>query len=424
MVLKLLVFVQIKPRFPVSIKSRERLLVAILSAIQVAHILDFVVLMPLGPVLMEGLKIDASQFALLVGSYNLSAGLAGFLLGPYFQRFSRRRVLLSGLTAFFVTTSGCVFSGSFSSLILFRCLSGFFGGALNSLVFTIATEEIPFERRGRALGVIMSAFSIASVLGVPSALWIADYWGWKGSFSMVLILVALVFLVTFLKIPYLRSGEDKDILNPIQSAKALFSISDYRLTYAFIFSLTFSMFLVIPFLSPYAVGNIGIATSDLKFMYLVGGAFTVVTARSIGVLTDKFGARNTYLVVAILAMIPVLVYTRIGPLELGSFVLMGTCFMTLVSGRMIPAMTLATSMARDHDRPKMIGLTNSIRSLGSALSSLCGGFLIVTLPSGRLQGFDQVGILSVGLSFGSLILAIVLHRRLVRFKVSQVVKTP
>lgn len=391
--------------------KQERIYVLLLAAIQFAHIVDFVVMMPLGPVLMKEFDITPAQFGGLVSSYNYAGAVAGILFGLIADRFGRRSLLGWVMAGFIIGTFLCGLASSFSLLLTARIFTGVFGGVLNAVVLAIVTDLVPFKRRGTAMGVVMSSFSVASVLGVPLGLTIADYLGWKwtfffiATFSIFIWLAALKVLPTM--IPEINCASPKEILKRYVRIGIK---GEYIQAYSLIFLAAMTMFILIPFLAPYAVSNIGIATNEIKYMYFFGGAATVLTARLFGKLTDRFGAFPMYSVLALVSIAPVLLYTNAGRMSLVLYILMGMFFMTIVSGRMIPCMTLISSVPAQEDRGTFMGLLNSVRSTGSATATLIGGLIIVETESG-MQNFDKSGFVSITLVIITILVAKIISNK-------------
>lgn len=389
----------------------ENWYIALLAVIQFSHILDFVVLMPLGPTLMEDFDISPIQFAGLVSSYNFAAAIAGILFGIIADRFGRRNLLTFFFVGFILSTFFCGASYTAEQLLIGRIFAGAFGGVLNAIVYAIGTDLIPPARRGKAMGIIMSAFSLASVIGIPIGLAIADTFNWHftfyfiGSFSSLVIL-ACVYIFPPMK-DHITKGNAKDIL--IRYISILFK-KEYMLATGTIFLVSMSVFLIVPFLSPYAVKNIGIKTYHLKYMYGIAGFFTVITARTFGVLSDSWGSIKLYVTLALMSMIPIFIYTHAGEMHLYLYLLLGIFFMTTVSGRMIPFLTLVSNVPVPEERGSFMGALNSIRSCGSALSTIIAGWLITESADGLLVGFNWVGYLSIGIIFITIFLTLKIHR--------------
>lgn len=393
-------------------QENELKYILILAAVQFAHMVDFVVLMPLGPTLMKSLNINPVQFGSLVSSYNFSAAGAGILFGAFADRFDRKSLMMVVLGGFLVGTFLCGMASSYTPLLLFRIFTGAFGGMLNGIIFAIISDIIPVERRGRAMGIVMSSFSVASVLGVPIGLAISDYLGWNSTFIFIASFTCIIWVMAQVVFPNLNGHVGK--VKPLffQQLKSLFKNPDYLRCFLFIFFVSGSMFLLIPYLSPFAVKNMGIKTTQLKFMYLVGGLFTILTARMVGVFTDKAGSIKVFLTILGISFIPILLYTHSGPISFITYLALGTFFMTSVSGRMIPCMTMVSEVPNEGERGLFMSVLNSIRSCGSASMTFLAGFLITESPAGQLIGFDRTGYLAITLGLFTALLAFKINKSL------------
>ena len=385
--------------------KKENFLVFLLAGIQFSHIVDFVVLMPLGPVLMRTLSISPLQFGTLVSSYNISAAVTGLLYGIIADKYDRKFMLQISFVGFIIGTIACGLAKNYESLIIARIIAGGFGGTLTAVVLAMVSDIVPFQRRGNAMGIVMSSFSIASVLGVPIGLYIAEKFNWHFTFFFIAAFSSVILIVSSISFPKITKHIKE--INPKESLTRLFSLlfkKDYLKSYGLVFFNVFSIFTLIPYLSPFSVKNLGIAETDLKYMYFVGGCFTVVTSRLIGLLTDRFGAFKVMMGLIFTSTIPIYLFTTSTKVSFVFFIAISTFFMTMISGRMIPLMTMVSDIADSDDRGTFMGLLNSIRSLGSALATVFAGFFIVETSSGKLAGFDMMGYFSIGvglaLTFG------------------------
>lgn len=391
--------------------SKERLYIAVLAAIQFAHIVDFVVLMPLGPTLMTYFSISPKEFATLVSSYSFSAAIAGILYGVIADRFGRKRLLIICFLGFILGTLLCGLTDDFHILLSARIVAGCFGGVLNGIVFAIVTDLIPFERRGSAMGVVMSAFSIASILGVPIGLAIADEYGWQKTFWFIAFFSVPILILSAYIFPTL-----KDHVRGVSFREELFRFMhllknmDYFKSYLLILIVGTSTFMLIPFLSPYGVKNIGIDVKDLKYIYLVGGFFTVITSRIIGKMTDRHGTLKVFLTLALISFLPIYLYTHAGPMSLTKYLALSAFFMVILSGRFIPVMTMVSEIAQEDERGTFMGLLNSIRAWASALATLIAGAIIVEQKDGKLENFDLVGYLSMAVTLGAIFFSFEIYR--------------
>ncbi len=388
----------------------ERRLILLLAATQFSHILDFVIMMPLGPQLMRAFSINTSQFALLVSSYTFASAIIGFSGALFVDLFDRKRVLLFGFVGFIIGTLLCSRAHSYEMLLMGRIVAGSFGGLLNGTVFTIIGDVIPEKRRGKATGAVMAAFSVASVVGVPIGLYFAEIWDWSSPFLM-LVIWALFVLAGIAKFVHPIKGHLDDGGNKFHFKKdlknfmAVMTDANHLKAFALSMSVTFAAFSIIPFISPYLVYNVGLPESKLPLVYLCGGSVTFFTSRYIGHLADTFGRFRVFMVLALASVVPILALTNLSPVGVPLILVVTTLFMVLVSGRFVPAMALVTSSALPGKRGSFMGAYNAVQHLSTGIASIVGGALIVTLPNETLSGYNKNGYLSVFFTILSVYLA-------------------
>jgi len=393
-------------------EKREWIYILLLTMVQFISLVDFVIMMPLGPRFMSDFQINPTQFASLVSSYNFAAGIAAILLGTFADKFDRKKLLVLMCIGLGLGTLLCGFSNSFFTLFIARIMAGAFGGMIGALILTIVTDIVPYSRRGKAMGTLMTAFSIASVVGLPLGLLISDIYGWKICFYIISCFVLLIGSIIWFTFPNLVTN--KNGIKGIQVLKRYYEfvfVKSYGLSFVFIFSVSMSMFMIIPFLAPYAVKNMGIAVEQIKYMYLVGGLCTLLTARIIGILTDKFGAFKIYVLIAFASIIPIVLYTNAGHVSFILYLIIGSLFMIMVSGRMIPCMTLLSSVPSIEERAGYMGVVNSLRSFGSASATFIGGLIVSEMTSGELIGFSRAGILAILMTIFSCFIGYLLSRK-------------
>ena len=374
----------------------ERFFLLTLAGIQFSHVLDFMIMMPLGPVLMAALGIGTHEFGLLVASYSFSAVISGILAATFVDLFERKRLLLIVFTLFGVATLACGLAPGYSTLMLARGLAGVFGGIMGALVQTMIADSIPFSRRARASSVVSSAFSISTIAGVPLSLLLANHFGWRAPFVLIAALTVIFLGIGLRFLPELRHhiGEEKRA----HLLSATFSVlGDSNHLRALFFSalVIFSGFTIIPYITVYAVNNVGIALEDIPIVYLVGGTATFISARLIGRWADKFGKVEVYRRVALLAMVPTLVLTHAGVLPLWIWLIISASFFVLISGRMIPSMAIIASSAQPKLRGTFMSLNSTVQSLAMGLATTLAGFLTSFDATGRIVGYSLVGYVAI-----------------------------
>lgn len=374
----------------------ERFFLLTLAGIQFSHILDFMIMMPLGPVLMKAFGIGTHEFGLLVASYSFSAAVSGILAATFVDLFERKRLLLIAFSLFALATLACGLAPSYSMLMVARGLAGVFGGIMGALVQTMIGDAIPFSRRARASGIVSSAFSISTIAGVPLSLWLANHFGWRVPFMFIGALSVMFIGIGVRFLPELRHHLSDEKRAHLLSAT--FSVlGDANHLRALLFSalIIFSGFTIIPYITVYGVNNVGIPLHQIPIIYLVGGSATFISARLIGHWADKHGKVEVYRKVALLAMLPLLAVTHVGAVPLWGWLICTTAFFVLTSGRMIPAMAIISSSAQPKLRGTFMSLNGTVQSLAMGLATTLAGFVTSLDDSGRIVGYPLVGYVAV-----------------------------
>lgn len=386
--------------YPALTQQREKYFLLTLAGIQFSHVIDFMIMMPLGPILIAELGITTHEFGLLVASYSFSAALSGLLAATFVDRFERRRMLLTIFGLFGLATLACGLATDYATLLIARGFAGAFGGVMGALTHTMIGDAIPFERRARAGGIVSAAFSIATVAGVPLSLWLANLFQWRAPFFFIALLVVLFIAVGLRVLPELRahiapSTDPKQAAHPFAPMFAVLRDANHLRALLFSALLIFSGFTVIPYITVYAVHNVGIAQADIPYIYLFGGTATLITARLIGYWADRRGKVEVYRTVALAAMLPLLLVTHIGAAPLWLWLVVTTIFFVLVSGRMIPAMAVITSAAQPKLRGTFMSLNATTQSLAMGLATTLAGFIISQDANGQVVDYGMVGFVAV-----------------------------
>lgn len=381
--------------------ARERWLLWLLALTQFTVIMDFMVMMPLAPQLMHAFNIGPATVSGAVSAYAWCAGLSGLLAATYIDRFDRKKLLLAMFCLFTVSNLACAIAPNFHVLIWSRAFAGLTGGVLGAIIMAIIGDVIPAERRGAATGIVMTSFAMAAVAGVPIGVVLAAHFGWASPFYLLVILSLLIWLAASRVLPPLNahlSGPKTPLTQVLPNLLALFRERRYLDAFALsIVNMTASM-LVIPFISPVLVGNLGIAPADVTWVYLAGGCATLFTARLIGRWADKAGKQQVYRWIALLSILPMLLITHLPQLPLLALLLVFPFFMTLVSGRTIPLQALLTTIPQPQKRGAFLSVNSALQQLGSGLGALLGGMTLTTDATGHISGYGINGWVAAGLS--------------------------
>lgn len=391
---------------PTFTPQRERYLLLTLAGIQFSHVLDFMIMMPLGPILIVTFGISTHEFGLLVASYSFSAAFSGLFAATFVDRFERKRLLLTIFALFGLATLACGLAPGYATLLFARGLAGVFGGVMGAMVQTMVGDIIPFARRAKASGIVSAAFSLSTIAGVPLSLWLANHLGWRAPFILIAVFTVLFIIVGLRILPELRhhiSTEKR--AHPFSAMFAVLSDANHLRALLFSALIIFSGFTVIPYITIYSVSNVGISQHDIPFVYLAGGAATLITGRLIGHWADLSGKIKIYRVIATSALLPLFAATHIGAVPLWMWLICTTTFFVLVSGRMIPAMAIITSSVQPKLRGTFMSLNATTQAFAMGLATTLGGFVITQNSAGQIAGYGTVGYIAITANILAIIFA-------------------
>lgn len=385
------------PTSPAGFTRYQKIVTGLLAFLQFAVILDFMLMSPLGAVIMPAMQITPQQFGLVVSAYAFSAGASGLLTAGFADRFDRKRLLLFFYGGFVLGTVWCGLAQSFESLLLARIVTGLFGGVIGSITLAIATDLFAPHLRGRVMGIIQTSFAASQVLGIPIGLYLSNTWNWHVPFLAMAALGAVGGLVVTMKMQPV-DGHLK--LKQEHSARMhlYHTITEPRYLIAFATTalLMTGGFMLMPFSSAYLVGNLGIDLQHLPTVYLVTGLCTIAFGPLIGRAADKVGKFRVFCFGAVLSIIMVLIYTHLGPVTVPMIVLINAVLFLGIFSRMIPFQALVSSIPSPTQRGSFNAVSASIQQLSGGLASVVAGHIVTLGPEGQLRHFDVVGFVIVG----------------------------
>lgn len=379
--------------------NKEKLIIFLLASVNFTHIIDFMIMMPLGPVLKEKFALTPHSFSIIISSYAIAAFVSSFSAATYVDKFDRKKVLLFGYSGFILATFACGIADSFVLLMAARIMAGFFGGLIGAQVMSMVADTFPMERRGQAMGIMMGAFGAASVLGVPMALKLAEY-GWHTPFtvlsglSLVVLLLALRFVPSMTK----HITEKAKTANPFDVFTRIIADNNQRMALTMSFVLMFSHFSVISFMATYMHTNVGFSQEDMKFIYFFGGLASLVSGPIIGKMADKFGKFKVFSVFAAIAVIPVLIITNLGHTPLYLALILSSVFFIISGGRIIPSQALMSSVVKPEFRGGFMSVNSSLQQLSSGLAAYVSGMIVIETATGELINYNYIGYFAAALS--------------------------
>jgi predicted MFS family arabinose efflux permease len=367
--------------------KRELWLLITLAGIQFTHIVDFMVMMPLGPQFTQLFRISDAQFGLMVSAYTFAAGASGLLASFYIDRFSRKRLLLVLYVLFGLATIACGLAPTYESLMAARIAAGTFGGVLSALSQTIVADVIPFERRGRAMAIVMSSFSAATVAGVPLSLFLAAHLSWHAPFFAIGIVCGLLALMAWRTLPPLADHVLQTHASPVDNILKVLADANHQKAFVFSGLLMFAGFTVIPYITIYYTTNGDMTAQQIPYIYLCGGAATLLTARLVGRLTDRLGKPQMFRRVALITIVPLILITQSAPWGLWGILAVSTAFFICMSSRMIPGMAIIASAGNPALRGTFMALNSSVQSAAMGMAAFLGGLIISRDAQGLVQHY-------------------------------------
>ncbi|MBL9217658.1 MAG: MFS transporter [Opitutaceae bacterium] len=389
-------------------KGRELTTLLVLCAVQFTHILDFMIMMPLGAQLMRVFAISPAEFTRLVAAYGLAAAVSGFTGGFFMDRFDRKRALLVLYAGFGLATLACGLAPTHHTLLAARLAAGAFGGLAGSLVTAMVGDIIPPARRGRAMSYVMTAFPLASVLGVPAGLVLAGRYGWHAPFFLLAACATANVLLATFALPHLRTAVTDH--QPLRQMREILAHGVHRRAFALGTVLVMSGGVIIPFLAPSFVANVGLdETLQLPFAYAVGGIATAFSTPLIGWLSDRMDRLRLLVIMSGGAVVVVLFITRLGPSSVFTASLMMALFMVTMSGRFAPAMTMITNAVDARYRGGFMSVNAALQQAASGCSSMLAGLFVTRTAAGQLAGLPLLGYVSAGFFGLAVLLAFALR---------------
>ena len=403
-------------------KFRERTILATLASIQFIHIVDFMVMMPLGPHFLQHLNITTQQFSILISAYTVSAGIAGFSASFFLDRLDRKNALITMMAGFTLGTLFCGLGHTYMTLLMARVVTGLFGGVLASLILAILGDIIPQERRGKATGIVMSAFSIASIVGVPFGLLLANSFNWEAPFFFLAGLGALVLLLAIKVVPNIpptpetqsakHTRQNSSVTAQMMATlRVRFSDKNQLKALALTSVLMLGQFSVIPLISTFMVTNVGFTMENLTLIYVLGGLGSFMSAPISGALSDRFGQKPVFLVFSLCCTVPLIWLTNLTAQPLLIPLAVTTILFITSSGRMVAGMALILSSVTKQHRAGFMSLNSCIQQLSAGLASFIAGFIVSQNATGQLTHYSVVGYVAATTSIIAIFIAYQIGKR-------------
>jgi len=362
------------------------------------NILDFMIVMPLGPDFAAGLDIPVSQLGYVGGSYTAAASISGLAGAFFLDRFDRRKALAVAMLGLVLGTLGGAFARGLGTLMLARIVAGAFGGPATSLAYSIVADVIPPARRGRAMGAVMGAFSVASILGVPAGLELSQRGGWRLPFLAVALLGAILGTYAYAVLPPMVGHLAQAKTRPFGRDLLELVRTDVALSLTLTTCVMAASFVLVPNITPYVLFNLHYPRTRLGLLYLVGGTVSFVAMRGVGVLVDRFGSARVGTFGTLFASLVIyLGFACAPPLLPVMAIFIG--FMLGMAFRNVAYNTLTTKVPRPTERARFSSIQSSVQHLASAIGAFASAQFLVELPDKTLGGVSNMALAAIVLGF-------------------------
>lgn len=393
----------------------QKFAIFVLAITQFTVILDFMVMSPLGDILMKSLDIKPAHFGFAVSAYAFSAGFSGLLTAGFADKFDRKKLLLFFYTGFIAGTICCGIANSYPLLIGARIITGLFGGVIGSVSMAIIADLFAIEQRGRVMGFVQMGFGASQVLGIPIGLYLANVWSWHAPFLWVAVMATIVAFLIAAKLKpltkHLAVQQDKSAFTHLLHT---ISKKDYRIAFTATALLSIGGFMMMPFGSAFAINNLGITQLQLPVIFMVAGLSTLVVMPLIGKLSDKIDKFKIFTFACIWMVVMVVVYTNLSVTPLWLVVVFNVLMMAGIMSRMIPSTALVTAVPVMQDRGAFMSINSSLQQIAGGVAAAFAGMIVVQKNKfSPLEHYNTLGYIIVGITVISVFLI---------YRVSKIVK--
>lgn len=382
---------------PVPLTGYQKFVTALLALLQFTIVLDFMIIAPLGDLLMKQLSLSTSQFGSVVSAYAISAGISGFLTAGFADKFDRKKLLMFFYTGFIVGTVFCGIAYNYHTLFIARIVTGVFGGVVGSISMAIITDLFSLQQRGRVMGFVQMAFAGSQILGIPIGLLLANQWGWHSTFYMVAGLgLAIAALVIWRLKPITDHLGIQHKDNALTHLWNTIRKKDYRTGFMATAILSMGGFMLMPFTSAFIVNNVLIPQEDLPIIFFFTGMASIIVMPIVGKLSDRIDKFKLFAIGSAIASVMILVYTNLTPVPIWVVIIINMFLFMGVMSRMVPATALNSAIPEAYDRGAYMSVNSSLQQMAGGLAAMFAGLVVIQhTKTSPLENFNVLGFVMV-----------------------------
>lgn len=394
----------------------QKFVIAMLAFLQFTIVLDFMIMSPLGALLMPDLGISTRQFGLVVSAYAFSAGASGLMAAGFADKFDRKKLLLFFYSGFVLGTLLCGIADTYWFLLVARIVTGLFGGVVGSVSMAIIADLFALEVRGRVMGFVQTAFAASQVMGLPLGLFLSNHWGWHAPFLMIVgVSAAVGGLIAVKLMPIREHLKVQSARNPFVHLFKTVSQGRYIQAFAATTLLATGGFMLMPFASAFSVNNLHVTMHQLPWVYLGTGIASFIAGPFMGKLSDKLGKYKMFCIGSSLGIATVLVYCNLGVTPLAWVIVINIILFVAITARMISSQSLASGVPDMSDRGAFMAVNNSVAQLsGGVAATLAGIIVIQPANGGPLQRYDILGYVVSAAMIATMALMYPIHKMVMK----------
>jgi len=399
---------------PAKLSANQVIVIILLAMTQFTVILDFMVMSPLGDMLMKSMSLTPTQFGAAVSGYAFSAGISGFLTAGFADRFDRKKLLLFFYVGFVAGTLLCGLTTSYPMLLGARIVTGLFGGVIGSISMAIVADIFPLNQRGRVMGFLQMGFGASQILGIPISLFIANIWGWQAPFLAIVGISVLTWVVILLKMQsinaHLLVKSDK---NPVKHLLKTLGNGRYQIGFLATAFLSLGGFMMMPWGSAFAINNLLVTPHQLPILFMVSGVAALVIMPVVGRLSDRIEKLHIFIAASLWLMVMVVVYTNLVPVPFWLVLILNVMFMVGILSRMVPSMALVSALPGLQDRGAFMSINSSLQQIAGGLAAISGGLIVAQRDQfSPLEHYDTLGYIMVVITAISIFMIYLVNRQI------------
>ncbi|REH01959.1 MFS transporter [Flavobacterium aquicola] len=386
--------------------SYQKLAVFLLAITQFTVILDFMVMSPLGDILMKTLSLKPASFGLVVSAYAFSAGISGLLTAGFADKFDRKKLLLFFYIGFILGTILCGIVTNYHLLVAARIITGLFGGVIGSISMAIVADLFTLQQRGRVMGFIQMAFGASQILGIPIGLYLANAWGWHAPFIWVAAMAGIIALIIAVKLkPITKHLEVQSDKSAFKHLIHTIAKKDYRIGFTATALLSIGGFMMMPFGSAFAINNLHITENELPMVFMISGIAILLIMPLIGKLSDRIDKYKIFVFGSLWTIVMVAIYTNLGVTPFVLVAVFNVLMMMGIMGRMVPSTALVTAIPEMQDRGAFMSINSSLQQIAGGIAAAFAGTIVVQKDKfSPIEHYDTLGIIIICISIISTLL--------------------